>query len=35
LGIPRTSTLAIDGEPMARFCRVMWSEGKMLGVSFE
>lgn len=34
-GIPRTFTLSIDGEPLARFCRVVWSEGRMLGVAFE
>jgi hypothetical protein len=34
-GIPNTFTLAIDGEPMSRFCRVVWSESKKLGVAFE
>jgi hypothetical protein len=27
--------LAIDGEAAARHCRVVWTEGKKLGVSFE
>jgi hypothetical protein len=34
-GVPRTFSLAIDGEASPRFCRLVWSEGKRLGVSFE
>ena len=34
-GVPRVFQLDIDGEPGTRHCRVIWSEGKKLGVSFE
>ena len=34
-GLPRVFLLTIDGETMSRHCRVIWSDGKKLGVSFE
>ena len=34
-GLPRVFQLNVDGEPQARHCRVIWTEGKRLGVSFE
>jgi len=34
-GVPRVFQLAIDGEAATRHCRVVWTEGKKLGVSFE
>ena len=34
-GLPRIFQLAIDGEPAARYCKVIWTDGKRLGVSFE
>jgi hypothetical protein len=34
-GVPRIFLLAIDGEAAARHCRVVWTDGKKLGVSFE
>jgi PilZ domain-containing protein len=34
-GLPRVFQLAIDGEAGTRFCKVIWSDGKKLGVSFE
>lgn len=34
-GVPRSFQLAIDGEAAARHCKVIWSEGKKLGVSFD
>lgn len=34
-GLPRVFRLAVDGEPLARHCRVIWTEGKKLGVAFE
>ena len=34
-GIPRQFQLLVDGEPHARHCRVIWSEGSRLGVQFE
>ncbi|MGH6684516.1 MAG: PilZ domain-containing protein [Pseudolabrys sp.] len=34
-GVPRVFQLAIDGETGARHCRVIWTDGKKLGVSFE
>jgi PilZ domain len=34
-GLPRVFQLSVDGEPQARHCRVIWTEGKRLGVSFE
>lgn len=34
-GLPRVFQLTVDGEPHTRHCRVIWTEGKRLGVSFE
>jgi hypothetical protein len=34
-GLPRVFQLAIDGEAAARHCKVIWTDGKKLGVSFE
>ncbi len=34
-GLPQVFRLTIDGEAMARHCRVIWSDGKKLGVTFE
>jgi hypothetical protein len=34
-GLPRVFRLTIDGDVMTRHCRVIWSDGKKLGVSFE
>jgi hypothetical protein len=34
-GLPRVFRLTTDGEVMTRHCRVIWSDGKKLGVSFE
>lgn len=34
-GLPRAFQLAIDGETGIRYCKVIWTEGKKLGVSFE
>jgi hypothetical protein len=34
-GLPRVFQLAIDGEAGARHCKVIWTDGKKLGVSFE
>jgi hypothetical protein len=34
-GIPRVFQLAIDGDASDRHCRVIWANGKKLGVSFE
>ena len=34
-GLPRVFLLTIDGEATSRHCRVIWSDGKKLGVSFE
>ena len=34
-GIPRLFQLAIDGEAGTRHCKVIWTDGKKLGVSFE
>jgi hypothetical protein len=33
-GLPNNFILAIDGEKTTRYCRVMWVEGKKLGVAF-
>jgi hypothetical protein len=33
--LPRVFLLTIDGEATSRHCRVIWSDGKKLGVSFE
>lgn len=34
-GLPRVFRLTIDGESTARHCRVIWVDGKKLGVTFE
>jgi hypothetical protein len=34
-GVPRVFQLAIDGEAGPRHCKVIWADGKKLGVSFE
>ncbi len=34
-GVPHVFQLTIKGEAYARHCRVIWSEGTKLGVSFE
>ena len=34
-GVPGTFSLLIDGDSGSRFCRVVWCEGKRLGVAFE
>jgi hypothetical protein len=34
-GVPRLFQLAIDGETGTRHCKVIWTDGKKLGVSFE
>ena len=34
-GVPQVFRLTIDGQPNTRHCRVVWREGKRLGVSFE
>jgi len=34
-GVPRQFQLLIDGETSARHCRVVWEDGKRLGVQFE
>jgi hypothetical protein len=34
-GVPSQFQLAIDGESHPRHCRVIWTDGKRLGVQFE
>jgi hypothetical protein len=34
-GLPRVFQLTIDGEIGSKHCRVVWSDGKRIGVSFE
>ena len=34
-GVPNQFQLLIDGETYARHCRVVWTNGKRLGVQFE
>ena len=34
-GVPRQFQLLIDGETSTRYCRVVWTDGKRLGVQFE
>ena len=34
-GVPGVFQLAIDGEKGNRHCRVVWADGRKLGVSFE
>ena len=33
-GVPQVFQLLVDGEKLARHCRVIWTDGKKLGVSF-
>jgi hypothetical protein len=34
-GLPRVFRLMIDGEIASKHCRVVWTDGKRVGVSFE
>lgn len=34
-GVPTVFQLAVNGEAATRHCRVIWAEGKKLGVAFE
>jgi hypothetical protein len=34
-GVPRVFQLTIDGEIGSKHCRVVWTDGKRVGVSFE
>ena len=34
-GLPRVFRLTIDGEVGSKHCRVVWMDGKKVGVSFE
>lgn len=34
-GLPKVFRLTVDGEIETRHCRVIWTDGKNLGVSFE
>jgi PilZ domain-containing protein len=34
-GLPRVFQLTIDGEIGSKHCRVVWTDGKRVGVSFE
>lgn len=34
-GVPKVFQLTISGEKEARQCRVIWQQGRTLGVSFE
>lgn len=34
-GLPKVFRLTVDGEPETRHCRVVWTDGKRVGVSFE
>jgi hypothetical protein len=34
-GLPKVFQLTVDGEIETRHCRVVWTDGKRLGVSFE
>jgi len=34
-GLPQVFRLAIEGEPGTRHCRVIWTDFRKLGVSFE
>jgi hypothetical protein len=33
--LPRVFRLNIDGEVQTRHCKVIWTEGKRLGVTFD
>lgn len=34
-GVPRVFQLTINGDTYSRHCRVVWADGKKLGVAFE
>jgi hypothetical protein len=34
-GLPRVFRLTIDGENTAKHCRIVWTDGKRVGVAFE
>ena len=34
-GVPRVFQLTVDGDAITRHCRVIWTDGKRLGVSFD
>ena len=34
-GLPQVFRLSIDGDPITRHCRVIWTDGKRIGVSFD
>jgi hypothetical protein len=34
-GLPRVFRLTIDGEVGSKHCRLVWTDGKRVGVSFE
>jgi len=34
-GLPKVFRLTVDGEIETKHCRVVWTDGKKLGVSFE
>jgi hypothetical protein len=34
-GLPKVFRLTVDGEPETRHCRVVWTDGKRVGVSFD
>lgn len=34
-GLPRVFRLTVDGDVGSRHCRVVWTDGKRIGVSFE
>ena len=34
-GLPKVFRLTVDGETETRHCRVVWTDGKRVGISFE
>jgi hypothetical protein len=34
-GLPKVFRLTVDGETQTRHCRVVWTDGKRVGVSFD
>ena len=34
-GLPKVFRLTVDGETETKHCRVVWTDGKRIGVSFE
>jgi len=34
-GIPRKFELTIEGEPAKRYCNVVWTDARRLGVAFQ